>query len=215
LRTSAEADAAPRQRLAPADRRRAILAAAVAYFAEVGFGADTRDLAARLGITQALLYRYFPSKDALVEAVFDEIYARRLDPSLRERLRDRGRPLRERLLAFTRDYSMRTFRPEWIRLYTFAGLRGGAFNRRYIARVTEPLLRTICAELRASLGLRGRARRREIDLAWVWHGGLYYAAIRKHVYGLAAPVRIEALAADSVDMLIAGLTALHRAGRTH
>jgi hypothetical protein len=40
------------------EREREIVRGAVAYFAEVGFEGSTRDPAARLGITQPLLYRY-------------------------------------------------------------------------------------------------------------------------------------------------------------
>ena len=49
-----------RTRLSPAERERLIVAGAVRYFAEVGFGGQTRELSRRLGITQPLLYRYFP-----------------------------------------------------------------------------------------------------------------------------------------------------------
>ena len=43
-------------------RERQIVEGAVAYFAEVGLDGQTRELARRLGITQPLLFRYFPTK---------------------------------------------------------------------------------------------------------------------------------------------------------
>ena len=55
---------AKQRRLSPDDRRREFVAKATEFFAEEGFGGGTRDLARRLGVTQPLLYRYFPSKDA-------------------------------------------------------------------------------------------------------------------------------------------------------
>nr|WP_165928249.1 helix-turn-helix domain-containing protein [Rhizobium sullae] len=39
-----------------------------ALFAEEGFGASTRRLASRLGVTQAALYKHFRSKDDIVAA---------------------------------------------------------------------------------------------------------------------------------------------------
>lgn len=53
-----------------ARRREEILLAAAAAFAEKGFhGCRTQDIADRLGLKQASLYYYFPSKEAALEAV--------------------------------------------------------------------------------------------------------------------------------------------------
>src|SRR5262249_32717979 len=57
-----------RQRLAPSMRRQHLIEEAFAYFAEVGLGGSTRELAKRMGVTQPLLYRYFPTKESLIEA---------------------------------------------------------------------------------------------------------------------------------------------------
>ena len=46
-----------KKRLTPSDREQEIIDEAVQFFAEVGFGGRTRDLAKRIGITQPLLYR--------------------------------------------------------------------------------------------------------------------------------------------------------------
>ncbi len=68
------------RRLAAADREQEILAGAIRYFAEVGFNGQTRQLAERLGITQPMLYRYFPTKQDLIERVFKEVFLKRIDP---------------------------------------------------------------------------------------------------------------------------------------
>lgn len=55
------------------ERRRQILDEAAQLFATLGFrGATTRDVAARVGITEAALYRYFPSKEAIYAAILEE-----------------------------------------------------------------------------------------------------------------------------------------------
>jgi AcrR family transcriptional regulator len=58
----------------PADERRAqILREAAQLFGSHGFkGTTTRDVAARVGITEAALYRYFASKEAMYAAILDE-----------------------------------------------------------------------------------------------------------------------------------------------
>jgi AcrR family transcriptional regulator len=45
----------------------------------VEFSGSTRELAKRVGVTQALLYRHFPTKSSLIEAVYDELYVARWD----------------------------------------------------------------------------------------------------------------------------------------
>ena len=71
-----------KKRLTPSDREQEIIDEAVQFFAEVGFGGRTRDLAKRIGITQPLLYRYFPTKDDLIERVFKEVYLNWIKPCL-------------------------------------------------------------------------------------------------------------------------------------
>lgn len=52
--------------------QRAILAACVELFADVGFaGTSVRDIAARVGIKSASLYKSFPSKQAMLDALSD------------------------------------------------------------------------------------------------------------------------------------------------
>ena len=51
--------------------------AAIAFFAKHGFDASTRELARDIGVTQPLLYRYFPTKSSLVDRVYDEVFVRR------------------------------------------------------------------------------------------------------------------------------------------
>lgn len=61
-------------RLAGDTRRALIIEAACRFFAEHGFSGPTRDLAASIGVTQALLYRYFDSKTDLIDAVFASVF---------------------------------------------------------------------------------------------------------------------------------------------
>lgn len=59
------------------DRRQALIDAARALIAERGFeGLRTRDVAERVGINHATIHHYFPTKEALIEAVVRDLVAR-------------------------------------------------------------------------------------------------------------------------------------------
>src|SRR3954462_13338427 len=61
------------------DKRRQILAAAVRVFAAQGFEATrVGDVAKEAGVAYGLVYHYFGSKDAVLEAVFREQWGRLL-----------------------------------------------------------------------------------------------------------------------------------------
>ena len=112
-------------------RERMIAQAAVMFFAEHGFDGQTRELARRLGITQPLLYSYFPNKAALIDRVYREVFLDRWKPQWQDRVADRSRPLPERLTRFYQDYANLILSYEWVRLFMFSGLKGLDITKRY------------------------------------------------------------------------------------
>lgn len=201
-----------RRRLAGADREQQILAEAIRFFAEVGFAGQTRELAQRLGITQPLLYRYFPTKQDLIERVFREVFLKRIDRRWVADLTDRSRPLEARLLEFYQRYAAATYRYEWIRIYMFAALMGKDFNRRYIRIVENAILRPICAEIRHHCGLPSAAAaplsELELEHVWVMHGGLFYYAVRKYIYHSRVNDDFTAIATRAIAAMLAGVKAI-------
>ncbi len=197
-------------RLDPQARRRQILDAAIAYFAEAGFGVQTRELTRRIGVSQPLLYRYFPSKQDLIEAVFVEVFLSRLNDEWVTQLRERATPLRDRLLHFYGQYAQATYRPEWIRIYMYAGLAGDKLNRDYLALVRRKLLNVMCEECRqvflseSQRAQAGPISAREIELVWNLHGSMFYWAVRKNIFGVRAGLSFETRTADAIDLFIAG-----------
>ena len=111
-------------RLSGAEREKHIAQEAVRFFAEVGFGGDTRELAKRLGVTQSLLYKYFPSKEALINRVYEEVYLGRWNPFWESVVRDRSIPLQERLTRHYVEYAKAALTRDWVRIFMFSGLRG-------------------------------------------------------------------------------------------
>jgi AcrR family transcriptional regulator len=110
--TSTKPARARSQRLAPDDRKRQILRAAVHYFAEVGFDGGTPELARRLQVTQPLIYRYFPSKEGLIQAVYQDVYLTRWQPDWERALGDTAQPIQDRLITFYTQFPEAVFTPE-------------------------------------------------------------------------------------------------------
>jgi AcrR family transcriptional regulator len=204
-RVSARAPA--RKRLPRDERERLIAREAVLFFCEVGFGGNTRELAKRLGITQPLLYRYFPSKDALIERVYQEVYVNRWNPRWEEILDDRSRPLRERIVEFYRDYAKAILTYEWVRVWMFSGLKGMDLNARYLTILRDRIYTRVIRELRRDHGLPSPEQvpigEMEFELVWALHASIFYIGIRKWIYGLPIPQDldhvIEGLATSFLD----------------
>ena len=49
-----------------------IVEGAIHYFAEHGFDGETRALARSIGVSQALIFHYFPTKEALIDRERDD-----------------------------------------------------------------------------------------------------------------------------------------------
>jgi len=67
IKTTGADDRRQRQRMAPEERRGAILDAALSVFSDLGYTQATlNDVADRLGVTKGCLYHYFESKERLL-----------------------------------------------------------------------------------------------------------------------------------------------------
>jgi AcrR family transcriptional regulator len=213
----ASPEAAPgRRRLPRGEREERIVEAAAALFAEAGFEAPTRALASRLGVTQALLYRYFPSKQRLIERVFERAFARLQSHAADPGLTDRTISLEARLIGFYRGYLARISFTS-MRLFVRAGLDGGDLARRFSVPLTERLLAPVIEELRHAAGLPGSdvrpLMRGERELAMALHAGIVFLATRKHVYGMPMPDDLSDLVALQVRTYLPG--ALEECRRLH
>src|SRR5688572_26597414 len=120
--------ASKRSRLLPDEREKQIVLEAIRFFAEVGFDGQTRELARRLGITQPLLYRYFPTKQDLVDRVYKEIYLNRWNPEWQDWIEDRRQPVAARLKRFYAEYYPAIVNHDWMRIFFQAGMRNVGFN---------------------------------------------------------------------------------------
>ncbi len=185
------APAAPRRRLSPAERERQILDGAVRFFSEHGLDGQLRDLARELDITHTLLYHYFPTKQALIERVYADLFAARWESEWETLLDDKALDVETKLTRFYTQYAKRILERDWVRVFVFSGLSDRYITDRYFALLGEKLFPRLVRESRRYLGLpnRGQPTPREMELLMGLHGSIFYMGMRRWVYGLemAAP----------------------------
>lgn len=206
---SNKAAPAKRRRLPPAERREAILEKAINLFAEHGFESSTRELARQLGVTQPLLYRYFPSKEDLIREVYKSVYLNRWNVEWDQLLCDRSQPLDQRLRAFYESYTDAIFTRDWMRIYLFSGLKGADINRWYVGLLEERILHRIMKEYRHLVEMDDEAKPgpEELELAWALHSGIFYAGVREHIFGLPPTEDRASMIANTVQVFHMGIQA--------
>jgi AcrR family transcriptional regulator len=205
-KASAKRARVKQKRLSPDDRRKEIVAKATEFFSDEGFGGGTRDLARRLGVTQPLLYRYFPSKDDLIKEVYRTVYLEPLDSGWERLLTDRSRPLRDRLREFYNAYTNVIFTRKWLRIYLYSGLKGLDINRWYVGIVRDKILTRIIRECRHEAGLpvQSKPSAPELEMAWVFHSGIFYYGVRKYIYESPVLEDKERMISDALEVFLAG-----------
>ncbi len=183
-------------------RVRAIIEGAVTYFARHGINGQMRELARHLGITHSLLFHYFPRKQDLVDQVYVDVFERPWQ-AVRPHLRDDGRPLAERLIAFYRDYLAIVDRAEWIRIFISAGLHDVGLCARYLDLVECHVIDVVAEAARHAIDAPSQQDCREH--AWGLHGQIVYSAIRNHIYGMPTLSSQQAAVEAAVALFLASI----------
>ncbi|BCZ85600.1 TetR/AcrR family transcriptional regulator [Paraburkholderia terrae] len=195
-------------RLSKEAREQQIVQKAIQLFAERGFSASTHEIARALGITQPLLYNYFPTKEALVDRVYDEVFVRKWDPVWEDWLADSTQPLAARLKRYLKDYARFVLKSDWVRIFISAGLTREGINQRYLARLRERHFMVIAREMRAEYGIPEPRNEEEledeIELIWSMHSSVFYIGVRKWVYALPAPKDLDRVIDMRVDTFLLG-----------
>jgi AcrR family transcriptional regulator len=207
---------AGRRRLPPDVRKAQIVRTASDFFAEHGFSGSTRDLAAEIGVTQALLYRYFDTKEALIAAVFDELRDR-YDPANAAVLQNTALPITDRVIEFYRTYLERVADPLSCRLYMYSALAGYEFHQKIAPNVEETALRPMLAALRKEAGLPARRSgplsAAEYELVAPLHAAMINLSVRRHIYrGPLDDARFAQAMASTAGVGVAGIVAMLKAG---
>lgn len=188
-------------------RAREILDAALQLFAERGFDFTLQELADRIGVTQPLLHRYFPTKVDLIAACRQELMRGHWKPEWRDRLADRNQPLYARMIDFYADYLPRIYRRFWYRGFVFAAMADPSFAQAYLNQVTAEILDTVVEEVRHDFGYPSTAKvpihERENELIWGMHATFAFLGKRHFIYDMPMPADLPAMVRDQVDGYLA------------
>lgn len=200
-----------RIRLPKEERELRILQEAIRFFAEVGLAGDTRELARRCHVTHPLLFRYFPTKQALIERVYQAVYVGRWNAAWERIIVDRSLPLRDRMILFYKLYARTILSYEWVRLFMFAGLKGADINQRIFAFVTSRIVKPLCREIRHEFRLPDSRTRRisrtELELIWGLNSRIFYFGVRKYIYGMPLPDNLDELIEIEINTFFEGVGA--------
>jgi len=203
--------AAPRPRLSSDNRRRQLLSHAIALFSKRGFsGTRTKDIAAACGVSEAILFRHFSTKEDLYHAILDTheaaagedewIAEMRVIAERRDDLEFIRCMLAQILKSFREDTAFH-------RLLLYAGLEGhslpGMFHERMSSSKLGFLRKYVMVRQREGAFRKGDP---DTQLMLLASPALQYAS-RKYIFGLEAFPQTDKEAVDEFSELL--LAAMH------
>lgn len=193
------------------DREQQILETAINFVAQRGLGFTTRELAKALSVSQPLLYRYFKSKDELLTRIYEEVYLKRWDPTWNDALKDRSRPMRDRLIDYLKAYTDAILDENWIRIFIASSLEDPMISQKYLGMLHETTFPLIFAEIAAEAGAEvpegPQAEELIREVIWGFHSSFFYLGVRKFIYRGDIPDDLEEVIRVRVDVLLNGLPA--------
>src|SRR5262249_18516707 len=107
---------------------------------------------------------------------------------------------------FYRGYTDVIFTRRWLRIYLYSGLKGLDINRWYVGVVRDKILTRIVSECRHQAGLDAQAKptEAEVEMAWVFHSGIFYYGVRKYIYESPVLEDKEQMICNAVDAFLTG-----------
>ena len=197
-----------RHRLSSHERRAAIVDAALHLFAEKGFrGATTRELAARVGVTEPVLYEHFRTKRDLYAAIIDTKSHEQLEfeeaiSPAAERQDDRAffTQLGLSILGWhQRD-------PAFIRLLLFSGLEGHELKDIFFERKNDQFFTSVSRYIETRIAA-GAFRPMDSMLATQAFLGMisHHALMRMFFNCVPGDAPNEAIVSGMVDLFLHGM----------
>jgi len=173
-------------RMSGEDRRKQLIEVAIDLFSEKGFsGTTTKEIAAAAGVTEAIIFRHFATKQDLYKAILDYKSGLNSATNWRDEVQvymdandDAGlfRFLIAKIIAFDRE------QPKFARLMTHAALEGHELAIMHHTQLAMPIglkLKEYIAKRQASGAIRGT----EPGVVMLALAGIgQYYAMQKYVY---------------------------------
>ena len=138
-------------RMSAEERKQSIISAALKQFAAKGFnGTVVRDISKEAGINEALIYRYFPGKEALYSAAVDDLITRLKNRPFFEHISKAEMSLKDipaiagNALEFMTDY------PPLTRMLLYSGLQRHDLAAPFFDSVSKPVISKICSYIKES-----------------------------------------------------------------
>lgn len=208
-KTKPRGSGAREKRLPYEERRTLILEQASEFFSEYGLTGQTRSLAAACGVSQRLLYRFFPNKAALLREVYDEAIVGPFKAVWLAQLTDRSRPVEERLNLFYQDYFQSVLTRKWLRLFLYASLAETEMAPDYIAAIIKGLTETITRETSVELGVELPDDPDLLhEIGWTLHGTVSHFAIRRQLYRASRELAVNKVLAMHIAAFVHGFRGL-------
>src|SRR3954470_9272154 len=195
-------------RVAAQDRKQQILDVASTLFARKGFqGTTTREIAARLGVNEAILFRHYPSKEELYWAVIEDRCTRsRRRESLQATLDLQAsdyeifRAIAEDILRRNDDDKNRT------RLLLFSGLENHRLAHRFFKTYVAEYYRILAAHIQRRIDQGAYRRIDPLLAARGFMGMIFYHNLVQEIFGggMYQKFDAETVSAELADTWLRG-----------
>lgn len=189
-------------------RREQILEGAMRLFAEKGFrGTTTREIAQNLAISEALMFRYFPSKEALYRAII-----RKKTDGSREMLFPRealqSKDDRQVFRSIAAHFiSQNTADPTFMRLLLYSALEGHDLSRMFFQNSAAERTRLLADYIRQRIREKAFRKVPPVLAARAFIGMVVHYVISQEIYGLKKNFRYsqKQVVDTLVDTFLSGL----------
>jgi TetR/AcrR family transcriptional regulator len=175
-------------RLSAQDRREQLLTVAVDLFSRKGFsGTTTREIATAAGVTEAIIFRHFRTKEQLYTAIIDQRFKSPGAEAWKAEMRSAmQKDDDEAVFRFLIEAIICTHKddPKFERLMIYAALEGNEIALLYMRHVTASVVDAIRAYI-LRRQRQGKLRAMTPDTALAAIAGMaQYYALNKYAYGL-------------------------------
>jgi len=197
-----------KRRLSANGRREEILHGAMGLFAEKGFrGTKTREIARSLGISEALMFKYFPSKDALYRAIIQ----RRMDgseemffPSEAIQAKD-DRHVFQSIASYL--IKKNTEDPTFMRLILYSALERHDLSKIFFENHARERTKLLSAYIRRRIKEKAFRKVPPVLAARAFIGMVIHYVLDEEIYGMKNPSRFspKKVADTLVDVFLNGL----------
>ena len=132
------------KRMTAEQRKQSIVDAAIKQFAKNGYnGTVIRDISREAGINEALLYRYFPGKEALFSAALDEMIGKIKEMTYFGRLANAEIDIHKLPEVAESALAFMTANPPLTRMLLYSGLQKHELAAPFFDSVSRPALQRI------------------------------------------------------------------------